>query len=80
MFQIFEIHSFFIVVNLITKQATRIQDTGKSPLTCLFENPVTAFYGDEEVSFVAMECKAAILLSQAHKLAMEMCGCPLGKS
>ena len=64
-------------MNLITKQATYIQVTGESPLTCLFENPVTAFYGDEEVSFVAMECKAAILLSHAHKLAVEMCGCQL---
>ena len=48
-----------------------------SPLNCLLENTVAAFYGDEEVSFVAMECKAAILLNYAHKLAMEMCGCQL---
>lgn len=70
-------HSFFIVVNLITRQATYIQVTEKSPLTCLFENPATAFYGDEELSFVAMECKAAILLSHAHKLVVDMCRCQL---
>ncbi|KAF9649176.1 hypothetical protein BDM02DRAFT_1941948 [Thelephora ganbajun] len=60
------------------KKAIHIQDTGKSqsPLTCLFENPVTTFYGDEEVSFITMECKAAILLHRAHKLAMEMAANP----
>ena len=63
--------SFFTIVGLITKQATQIQDIGKSPLTCLFENPAASFCEDEEPSFIAMECKAAILLYRAYKFATE---------
>ena len=61
----------FPIVDLTIKQATQVQDIGRSPLTCFFENPAAPLCGDEEPSFIAMECKAAILLYHAHKFGTE---------